>query len=191
MRPLSIAFAAVLVVQTFATAPAVHAASNDKTPANACSVDQRAAVSDAFARAEERLRASIAFIEQNPDHAHVARYFGTAPRKIVRRNLQLILTAVASPRRAPIHCDTGPECETAFAYTDGVSISFCPRFFASPAEGKDAQFGVVVHEVSHIAVKTRDAAYQPDDAAQLAAAEPAIAAMNADNYEYFVEFLPK
>ena len=49
---------------------------------------------------------------------------------------------------------------------------------------------MVVHEVSHLVLGTRDAAYQPRGAEALAKDEPRVAAMNADNYEYFVEFLP-
>lgn len=62
-----------------------------------------------------------------------------------------------------------------------------PLFFSAPWSGIDSKPGVIVHEVSHLAVPTDDIAYGEDAAMALAAAHPDQALDNADNYEYFAE----
>jgi hypothetical protein len=69
------------------------------------------------------------------------------------------------------------------------SLGFCPIFFRASDRGQDSRFGIVVHEVSHISIGTRDATYQPHQVLILAKDDPATAAMNADSYEYLVETL--
>jgi peptidyl-Lys metalloendopeptidase len=57
-------------------------------------------------------------------------------------------------------------------------------------DGTDSRWGILIHEASHLAANTRDHAYRPTGALRLAKDNPARAAENADNYEYFVETLP-
>jgi hypothetical protein len=58
-------------------------------------------------------------------------------------------------------------------------------------DGTDSRWGILIHEASHLAANTRDHAYRPNGALMLAKENPARAAENADNYEYFVETLPR
>jgi hypothetical protein len=56
--------------------------------------------------------------------------------------------------------------------------------------GLDSRFGILIHEMTHIAARTGDHAYRPSGAARMADTDPTLAARNADNYQYFVETLP-
>jgi hypothetical protein len=120
----------------------------------------------------------------------VQRWFGDADRRTVRRNLGLIRASLAPGRRPPAICGAPQTCRAFAIIRDGRTIELCPRFFQAGREGQDSRFGVIVHEVSHVAAGTQDLAYQPFLSGKLAASDPEAAAANADNYEYFVEFLP-
>ncbi len=69
------------------------------------------------------------------------------------------------------------------------AMGFCSLFFRARSDGYDSAAGIVIHEVSHAAARTRDIAYSVRGAAVLAKDDPSGAAQNADNYEYFVESL--
>jgi peptidyl-Lys metalloendopeptidase len=56
-------------------------------------------------------------------------------------------------------------------------------------EGFDNRWGILIHEASHLAAGTQDFVYGPRAALLLAKQDPERAALNADNYEYFVESL--
>ena len=164
------------------------------TPPGGCSPAQMAVIDEAFADAARRTAAAIAFLEAEPDHPHVLRWFGTARRKLVQVNLALTAAALQPETRPALRCDAEAQrCGRAFASANPYTrtVNFCPSFFQRGNDGHDSRFGVVVHEVSHIAAGTRDAAYQHAHAEALAKDEPVVAATNADNYEYFVETLPR
>ncbi|MCK8787878.1 M35 family metallo-endopeptidase [Roseomonas sp. NAR14] len=159
-----------------------------------CTAGQRATIEAAFGEAGTRLAAAIALLESAPEDAHVRRWFGGARRKLLRVNLGLIAAALRPEARPALICNPSRPCDAgnwARASTVGRSLTFCPRFFDSPAAGQDSRFGVVIHELSHIVIGTRDATYQPARSEALARDEPRVAATNADNYEYFVELLPE
>jgi peptidyl-Lys metalloendopeptidase len=191
-QAISLAFAAALLA---AGPAAAQGAAKPRGPApGACTAEQMAVIDAAFAEAATRTAAAIAFLEQNPDHAHVRRWFGTASRKLVRVNLMLTAAAMQPGRRPTLRCDHAANAcagalATANAYTR--TINFCPGFFRRGEDGADSRFGVVVHEVSHVAAGTRDAAYRTEAAERLAKEDPIVAVTNADSYEYFVEFLPR
>ena len=70
-------------------------------------------------------------------------------------------------------------------------MGVCPAFFRAARSGQDSQGGIILHEMSHLALGTRDHAYQPARVEALAKDDPRAAQMNADSYEYFAEFLPR
>ena len=79
----------------------------------------------------------------------------------------------------------------AHAQRPRTAMGFCGAYFAAARTGQDNRGGIVIHEVSHWSLNARDAEYQPRGAQDLAKDEPHVAAMNADNYEYFAEFMPR
>lgn len=188
---------------TFATlalllaGPALAHPGGVKDPAQAsapgaCSTAQLAEIDAAWAEAGTAVAAAVARLNADPNLPELRRWFGTTPAKFVRMNLERIAAHIARGRPADTACEHPVACrEQPFAYANPGTgaIGFCRPFFQAGARGQDSRFGIVVHEVSHLAVRTRDATYQPQRVLGLAKTEPAVAAMNADSYEYFVEEL--
>ena len=163
-------------------------------PDGRCTAEQLGVIRAAFAEARTRQREAIAFARRNPEHEHVTRWFGTTPRPVLVQNLKTIAAALAREDVFTFQCLHPQSCARGpFAYTRvaGHLMGFCQGFFAAPEAGRDSRFGIVIHEVSHAALGTVDAGYGPDAGMKLAREEPERAANNADNYEYFVEFLPR
>ncbi len=159
----------------------------------ACTAEELAAIREGFGDARERAEAAIRFIGEHPDDPHIGRYFGATPRKVLREHFRLILDGIGRADSLTLVCHDQSCGAGTFAFvrpTQSV-MGFCRAYFAAAREGKDSRGGIIVHEVSHLALNTRDAEYQPEAARLLAKDEPHVAAMNADNYEYFVEFLPR
>ena len=159
-----------------------------------CDAKQAGIVHEAFSLAERRTAAAIAFLDASPSHPHVQTWFGTAPPGKVRARFVLVLERLRANRRPPWSCATAEQCGNrpvfAIASLNRGSIMLCPMFFNTRNEGGDSRPGTLVHEVSHIAAGTSDVAYGRTAAQRLAAKQPDSAAINADNLEYFVEFLP-
>lgn len=158
-----------------------------------CTAAELAVITEAFAVARRRLQQATAFVAERPDDPHVRRWFGSAPPKLILLNLQIIAQGVENSARYTIQCNDAVGCtEGPFAYASPYAgmLGFCAGFFRARDSGRDARFGIVVHEVSHIVIRTRDAAYFPENTEKLARENPAIAATNAESYEHFVEFLP-
>jgi hypothetical protein len=163
-------------------------------PTGVCTPDQQGQIAEAFDLARQRLGAAISLVSTDPNNAHVRRWFGTADRKLVMRNLQLTLAAMQDTTRLKLRCNADNDCGRgtfANARPSIRVITLCSVFFRAGLSGQDNRYGILVHEVSHVAARTRDVAYQPQRAAALAKDDPNSAAMNADNFEYFVEFLPQ
>jgi hypothetical protein len=137
---------------------------------------------------------AIALIEREPGHAHVQRWFGTAPPAEVAERLRRIAAWLAKPVGVQLRCNDqagcGPALRMAYAAPSRGVLGLCPSFFRAGDSGYDTRWGVLIHEASHIAAGTRDHAYGPQATAILAKQDPIRAAENADNYEYFVETLP-
>lgn len=198
MKPLrTAALAAALAVSLAGPGLADGKPNTGKPPQQdgVCTPDQRAMISTAFDQAEARVRQAIALLEAQPDHPHLRRWFGTTPAKVVHLHFDMIAERLATGRRPQIRCNDAEGCPAnrrLFGYHPGRSdlIGLCRGFFEAGETGQDSRFGVIIHEISHLAVGTRDSGYQPRDAEALAKDDPAVAAMNADNYEYFVETLP-
>lgn len=157
-----------------------------------CSAAEAQQVEAAFRDAAQLTRSAISALDANHDLPEYRRWFGAGPVAPVRRNLVLINDYLSRRRPPQIACNAAGMCPRGrFAYTmtQSGAMGFCELFFRAPQKGYDTAAGIVIHEVSHAAARTRDVAYSVRGAAVLAKDDPASAAVNADNYEYFVESL--
>jgi len=164
----------------------------EAVPPGTCSPAEAQQVEAAFREAARLTRASIAALDANPELPEFRRWFGAGPVAPVRRNLVLIGDYLARRRPPQIACNPPAMCPRGrFAYTmtQSGAMGFCELFFRARQDGFDTAAGIVIHEVSHAAARTVDVAYSVRGAAVLAKDNPAGAATNADNYEYFVESL--
>ena len=161
-------------------------------PPGTCSPQEARQVETAFREAAQMVPFSIRALDENPNLPEFRRWFGTGPIAPVRRNLVLIADYLARQRPPAISCNSPAMCPRGrFAYTMNANgaMGFCELFFRARSDGFYSAAGIVIHEVSHVAARTRDIAYSVRGAAVLAKDDPAGAAQNADNYEYFVESL--
>ena len=160
-----------------------------------CDAKQMILIQHAVAVAERRTAEAVAFIDAEPHHAHVREWFGTTPPPKIRVRLARTLELLRPERRPPLICGTAEICGNrpvfAVANLTRRTVTLCPMFFQARNEGADSRPGVIVHEMTHLAAGTGDMAYGRSAALALARKEPDRAALNADNYEYFVEFLPE
>jgi peptidyl-Lys metalloendopeptidase len=165
-----------------------------------CTDEQRVTIRRAFGDARQMTNASIASLTLEPEaiRPHLTRFFGTNPAGAIAKNFRAISRGLDQrENRVAYECNRASSCRGAtFAYVrwgGGAreTMGFCPTFFSAARTGQDSQGGIVIHEMSHLALGTRDHAYQPRGAEALAKEQPAAAQMNADSYEYFAEFLPR
>lgn len=172
--------------------PAVLTAAD--IPGPACTPAHRALIDDALAEARIRLAAAIRLVREHPDHPHIRRWFGEAPRKTLTITLELTAARLADMEGLDVRCNDPAGCpggRFAYARERDLVLGLCPPYFRARMEGTDARWGILIHEGSHIAANTRDHVYRPNGALTLAKDNPAQAAENADNYEYFTETLPR
>lgn len=158
-----------------------------------CSPEQREAVDNAMAEARRRLAVAIRFVQERPNDFHVRRWFGEGQTSLVLKTLRVTDNRMGRPETVTIHCNDQRTCargQMAYARRPSDILGVCPPFFRAGNEGQDNRWGILIHEMSHIAANTGDHAYQPRGAQVLAKEDASRAARNADNYEYFVEFLP-
>lgn len=159
-----------------------------------CDAKRVILVRAAFTMAERQTEAAVAFLAADPYHPHVRTWFGTASPEKVRARLVRTLERLRPERRPHWTCGSAESCGNrpvfAIANITRGSVNLCPMFFNARNEGADSRPGVIIHEASHLAAGTGDIAYGRSAAMALARKEPERAALNADNYEYFVEFLP-
>lgn len=170
------------------------------TAEGTCSAEQRTTIRRAFGDARQMTNASIAALTLEPEaiRPHLARFFGTNPAGAIAKNFRAISRGLDEREsRVAYECNHASACRgQTFAYVRWGGnarevMGFCPSFFRAGRTGQDNQGGIVIHEMSHLALGTRDHAYQPRGAEALAKDDPAAAQMNADSYEYFAEFLPR
>jgi peptidyl-Lys metalloendopeptidase len=160
----------------------------------ACAPVHTALIEEARQVAQQRTAAAAAFVQQQPGHPHVTRWFGDAPRPEIADRLRRTADQLARPESVKILCNDPPACRgsrMAYAAPGRGIIGLCPGFFRARMDGYDSRWGVLVHEASHLAAGTDDFAYGPTAALILAKQDPRRAARNADSYEYFVETLPR
>jgi peptidyl-Lys metalloendopeptidase len=170
------------------------------TADGACTAEQRTTIRRAFGDARQMTNASIASLTLEPEavRPHLVRFFGSNPAGAIAKNFRAISRGLDErENRIAYECNRASSCSgRTFAYVrwgggTRETMGFCPTFFGAARTGQDSQGGIVVHEMSHLALGTRDHAYQPRGAEALAKDQPAAAQMNADSYEYFAEFLPR
>jgi hypothetical protein len=185
----------VLVVEAPTTKPPPLERGPADIPGPACDAEHhRPLIDEALAMARTRIREAIRLVQEEPDHPHVRRWFGSAPRKTIRITLELTAARLDDMTGVDIRCNDPPDCPGGrFAYASERTrvLGVCPPFFRARMDGTDSRWGILIHEASHLAANTRDHAYRPAGALRLAKDDAARAAENADNYEYFVETLPR
>uniref|UniRef100_UPI0022EA4390 M35 family metallopeptidase n=1 Tax=Falsiroseomonas oryzae TaxID=2766473 RepID=UPI0022EA4390 len=163
-------------------------------PGPACAAEHRRMIDEARGVARERIAEAVSLLRQQPDHPHVTRWFGTAPRPEIALRLQRTAAWLERPDSLKILCNDLPSCGSArmaYAAMGGQMIGLCPAFFRAGMGGRDNRWGILIHETSHVAAGTLDHAYGHTASLVLAKADPRRAAQNADSYEYFVETLPR
>ena len=165
-----------------------------------CTEEQRVTIRRAFADARQMTNASIAALTLDPDaiRPHLVQHFGSNPAGAIAKNFRAISRGLDEREpRLTYECNQASACRgQTFAYVRWGGnarevMGVCPTFFRAARSGQDSQGGIIVHEMSHLALGTRDHAYQPARVEALAKDDPAAAQMNADSYEYFAEFLPR
>lgn len=200
-------FATAAALATLMLAPLPLAAQGVKggdrqalSHAGACSQEQRVVIRRGFADARQMMNASVAALTLQPDavRPHLTRIFGANPAGAIAKNFRAISTGMDQREpRLVFECNRAEACRgQTFAYVRWGGnarevMGVCPAFFRAERTGQDSQGGIIVHEMSHLALGTRDHAYQPARVEALAKDDPAAAQMNADSYEYFAEFLPR
>lgn len=163
-------------------------------PGPACTPGHRAAIEEALGVARDRLAEAIRMVEEDPDNTHIRRWFGSGSRKVIGMTLRLTAERLEDSATIDFHCNDPGSCPGGrFAYARGrdTVLGVCAPFFRATMEGTDSRWGILVHEASHLAANTRDHVYRPNNALRLAKEDPFRATENADNYEYFVETLPR
>ena len=163
-------------------------------PGPVCTADHRPVVEEALAEARLRIAEAIRLVREDPDHAHVRRWFGEGSRKAIRITLELTAARLENVEGLDIRCNDPPSCpggRFAYARERDLVLGVCPPFFRARMDGTDSRWGILIHEATHIAANTRDHAYRPNGALALAKEDGMRAIENADNYEYFVETLPR
>ncbi|MBW6399480.1 M35 family metallopeptidase [Roseomonas sp. HJA6] len=168
--------------------------------AGQCTDEHRAAIRGGFADARRMVNASIASLtlEVEVIRPHLVRYFGSNPAGAIAKNFRAIAQGLDQREpRLVYECNRADACRgQTFAYVRWGGnarevMGVCPAFFRAARSGQDSRGGIILHEMSHLALGTRDHAYQPARVQALAKDDPAAAQMNADSYEYFAEFLPR
>lgn len=186
------ALAALVLLASPACAQLAGKAGKPAAADGTCTAEQLAQIDAAFVEARAAIHFTVERLSEDPRHPELRRWFGTTPGKLVRANLERIAARVAQGRPADTACNHPTHCRNrpaAYARPGSGSLGFCEIFFSARDRGQDSRFGIVVHEVSHISIGTRDATYQPHQVLILAKDDPETAALNADSYEYLVESL--
>ncbi|WP_372622317.1 M35 family metallopeptidase [Falsiroseomonas sp.] len=163
-------------------------------PGPACASEHRLVIEEALGLARQRMAEAIRLVREQPEHGHLRRWFGTTPPPEIQERLRLTAVWLDQPERFKLLCNDPPACRgarMAYAAPSRRIVGLCPAFFRASATGFDTSWGVLIHEASHLGAGTDDHAYGPQAALILAKADPQRAARNADNYEYFVETLPR
>jgi len=192
--------AALTIAPPWAAAQGIKGQKREAAQDGACTAEQRSVIRRAFADARQMANASIASLTLEPERVrpHLVRFFGANPAGAIAKNFRAISQGLdAREPRLAYACNRTESCRgQTFAYVRWTgrgreTMGFCALFFRTARTGQDSQGGIVVHEMSHLALGTRDHAYHPRGAEALAKDDPAAAQMNADSYEYFAEFLPR
>lgn len=163
-------------------------------PGPVCTADHRPMLDEALAEARIRIAEAIRLVREDPEHAHIRRWFGNGSRKSISITLELTAARLETTEGLDIRCNDPPSCPSgrfAYARERDLVLGVCPPFFRARMDGTDTRWGILIHEATHIAANTRDHAYRPNGALSLAKEDGMRAVENADSYEYFIETLPR
>lgn len=155
-----------------------------------CSPEERQLIESGFREAHRITADALRRLQAEPSLPQYRRFFGNGPREQVEQTLRLTADWLARQRPATLACNHPNNCpQGRFAYTSTqtTAMGFCSLYFNGRDTGFDSRAGVIIHEVTHIAARTRDVVYSPRNAMALAKSNPDNAVVNADNYEYFIE----
>lgn|GEM_PF-1693504 len=161
---------------------------------------------DKITEAVTRAQWALGMIGRNPEQAALfTTWFGASDPKTLRDNFGRILRGIANGIILIKDDDPANDNVFGYVYPDGDNdpprIYLCNAFWRAGKvqwnakthvrkdgrDGFDNPLGVLLHELSHIFVRTEDYTYGKPNCRQLAQQNPAMAAMNADNYEYYAE----
>ena len=161
---------------------------------------------DKIAEAVTRAQWALGTVNRDPGQtALFTEWFGASNPRTIFANFGKILNGIRNG--IMLIKDDDPANTNVFAYVfpdgdnDPPRVYLCEAFWRAGKirwnnvtmvrkdgrQGHDNPLGVILHELSHIFVRTEDHEYGQRDCKTLAASQPALAAMNADNYEYYAE----
>lgn len=114
-------------------------------------------------------------------------WFGKLNEKHIAEKFKDLKFAMGS-RQLKFKKETDPRYENTCAYTypSTDTIWLCPLYFSANMTGNDSKIGILIHELTHIVLDTKDHKYGQERCKNYAQ-YPDIAIENADNYEYFAE----
>jgi peptidyl-Lys metalloendopeptidase len=166
-----------------------------------CNSQQAPLVTNAIPKAKSASATVLSYMNDHCDETYVkwmGAYQGSSRWEAVTQGYGKINDKLSG---SGFSCNCSPpSCSSSsvFAYvypTDSTfTIYLCGAFWrASTQITTDSQPGTLVHEMSHFRaiVGTQDYVYGQAAAQNLAKTNPAKAAMNADNFEYFAESQPR
>ena len=128
----------------------------------------------------------------------ISRFFGMVDLNIVRRNYAIIVNELNNVRNNCRFVNTYTQSPGVFGYVklgdqNGVDkhagkIRLCKGYRSAREDNHiDSKPGVLIHETSHLALRTGDYVYGETDCENLAQTRPDLALANADSYEYAAE----
>ncbi len=163
---------------------------------------------DQITEAVTRVQTALLSVARVPKEAtRFGVWFGTTDPKTIRSNFAKVYNGIQGGVML-IKDDDPAEVDTfGYVYKDGPNdpprIYLCGAFWRAGRvtwnnvggvkvkkdgrAGDDNPLGVLLHELTHIFCDTEDHEYGQDDCKQLAIDNPANAADNADNHEYYAE----
>ncbi|MGB7760977.1 MAG: M35 family metallopeptidase [Bryobacteraceae bacterium] len=163
---------------------------------------------DKIAEAITRVERALFAVVRDPTEATRFRtWFGTSNRTLIRGNYGKILAGIQSGIMLIKDMDPSKNKVFGYVYPNGPNdpprVYLCAAFWRAgkitwnPMDGlkilkdgrdsSDNPLGVILHELTHLFIGTEDHKYGQTKCKQLAISAPDLAAMNADNYEYYAE----
>nr|WP_062331521.1 M35 family metallo-endopeptidase [Herbidospora sakaeratensis] len=167
---------------------------------------QQADVRSAHAQAVFKVGKALDVINSGPGNWHYRRWFGVNAKynlpfgglttyTVAAMGINSIRSIMNFPT-FPVQTyvlSGGRDCDEStlgYTYAGSHTVWLCGPFWGVPLSGiPDGKSGTLIHEWSHAVASTSDFFSGPEKCLQAAAANPAVAVVNACNYEYFCEFL--
>lgn len=147
---------------------------------------QKAETKQIHRAAYNEIVAAISDVQNRVNRVYT--WFGTPHLDYVFESYQLMYRDLIYETITYVFGD--PNCQSnwyAFTYKGSTTIYLCYVYEVSPSFwGLDSKVGTIIHELAHSAAYVDDIAYGAYACKQLVNSDPAGAAMNADNYTYFV-----